>query len=137
METLAIVGQTLLAVFGVLGIGAIVRAFLDRHWKLKDAKVADNSINHASDLDASSEFRDALIKRIETLEKRLDDVNSVLTSQMKENARLAFENESLKAENVRLEGEIEELRADAKEAECTIQGLRQELDALKARFDKL
>ena len=126
---------TLFGLLGTLGIGNIITITIQRIFAKRDAQHQNAATIHASDLDASSEFRDALIKRIDILEKRLDDVNLLLTSQMKENARLSAENAALQKDNIRQEKEIAELRAECQNADIIIAQLRTEVDELKNRLD--
>lgn len=120
----------------ITGLLFLLKHFVTRATNRTDKQERIKETNIGKELEAEESFRDSLIRRVEILESKIDDLNKEVKEQGIENATIKAENVNLKKDNQRLEREIEDLRKRRRTSDETIAALRSELDTLKALVAK-
>jgi len=123
-NTLSVVGGVAISLAAVLGLGNLLLAFYQRYVGRKDKASEIHETNRGKELDATGNFQDRLVKRVEHLEEELSKMRDEQLSQVRINERLMVENENLKKENARQELEIHALQATVIRLEGEIKELR-------------
>lgn len=123
-NTLSTIGVVVVAAAATLGIGNIVLAMYQRYIGKKDKTTLIHETNREKELDFSSAFQDRLLKRVDNLEKELQEMRDDQIKQVQVNARLVIENENLQKENIRQAGEILQLTETVHRLEIEIEGLK-------------
>jgi predicted RNase H-like nuclease (RuvC/YqgF family) len=131
------VGQIILAVGGVIGLGNLLNSAFQRYFVARDRKAAVHETNEERQLDYDEKFLTKLLHRVESLESELEVMRKEQLQQAKDNMRLELQNEHLKQENQRLECEITALQTNAKQRLDRIQHLEAQVTELTAKVEAL
>jgi cell division protein FtsB len=131
-----IVGAVL-SFFGLLGIGKLLAmAYAARLERQKVQKALDQT-NSGKEIDADVDAFQAVMKRLEKVEMRVDELQDKLSLEMQKSARLEAENENLKAENTRQAKRIHDLADHLQQKDAQIAGLHREIDAMRAEMERM
>jgi predicted nuclease with TOPRIM domain len=123
------------------GIGAILtfagKQFVVRYFKSKDKGDEIHETNQSKQIDADTQFRADLIKRVETLERELKEMQKEQVSQARRDATLTTQNEHLEKENARQAGEITDLKTRNRELNDKVTVLTSTVGQLASRLSEL
>jgi predicted RNase H-like nuclease (RuvC/YqgF family) len=138
--------------FNVIGGGALLawfikfvieRAFTKKDKKddataaRKDKEGAVAIENEGKAMDAEAQFRADLIKRVETLEQDLKEMQKEQLSQARRDATLTAQNEHLDKENTRQAGEITDLKARNRQLNDKVTDLTNTVGILARKISEL
>lgn len=134
----SVLGAIVLSLAGVFGLGNLVLAVYKRRNRTADVALDVSIANEGKMIDADQAAFTIIANRLTEVESRRDKLQAELVEHMKENTKLAAENEWFKRDAERrekeiekLEGEVKQLREDRRTADLTIQALQREVDQLK------
>lgn len=130
--------ETLLQYLAVFGLGALlleifkrINAVLDRRAEKKrldkEKSLHDSATIVVKQIDDDTTFRSDLIRRIETLEHKIEKMQTEQIELIRTNAQLEGENKNLLENKDRQEKEIERLRDTNKKQEVKIVNLENDL----------
>jgi predicted nuclease with TOPRIM domain len=136
-----IVGGTALLAWFIKFV--IERAFT-RKDKSDDAKAAKKDKqeavaveNEGKAMDADAQFRADLIRRVETLEAKLEKMQEEQVSQARRDATLTTQNEHLEKENTRQAGEIVDLKSRNRELNDKVTNLTNTVGVLATKISDI
>lgn len=125
---------TLLALFGV---GKLFEIWFTRKLKKKDDAESVHATNQQHQFEYDSKFIQTLLSRVETLERKLEEVQKENLTQAVKGERVSAENEHLKTDNTRLQKRVEDLQQENKQQALKIINLENSNRRLESEVQDL
>jgi chromosome segregation ATPase len=137
LQWLKWIGSVVIAVLSLFGVSKVWQLSVTRRWNKSDSVDALHASNEARHIDANATAFTQVLKRLETVEARVSELQDKLSLEMQKSAGLEAKNEALTNENVRQAKRIHDLADAITQKDGQIAGLHREIDALRTELERM